>query len=271
MTGIVDIPIPNHIADQISKRCLRCYKEQQWYGENFLFDHIGDTNVVGKRILEIGCAEAGLLKFYVDKGALCSGMELSDIRYNNAVLLNEDNSLHLFQANICEPKTYNNELIEKYDAIIIRDVIEHIEKKKIALSNIYDLLIPGGKLFISFPPKYCAYAGHQQTIPVFMGKLPYLHLLPNTLYKRYLRLIGCPENKIKYLIETKKTRISIKAMRKLLLDIGFNIRKESNWIIRPAYSFRFGLPKIKNPFSWIPIFNEVFCNGVLFLLEKPEN
>jgi hypothetical protein len=130
MTGIVEIPIPNHIADQISKRCLRCYKEQQWYGENFLFDYIGDTNVVGKRILEIGCAEAGLLKFYVDKGALCSGMELSDIRYNNAVLLNEDNSLHLFQANICEPKTYNNELIEKYDAIIIRDVIEHIEKKE---------------------------------------------------------------------------------------------------------------------------------------------
>ena len=72
-------------------------------------------------------------------------------------------------------------------------------------------------------------------------------------------------------METKKTRISIKAMRKLLLDIGFNIIKESNWIIRPAYSFRFGLPKIKNPFSWIPIFNEVFCNGVLFLIEKPEN
>ena len=84
----MDIPIPTQVADQVSDRCLRCYREQQWYGENFLFDYIGDTNVVGKRILEIGCAEAGLLKFYVDKVALCSGMELSDIRYNNAVLLN---------------------------------------------------------------------------------------------------------------------------------------------------------------------------------------
>jgi len=66
----LDIPIPNHLVDQISDRCLRCYKEQQWYGENFLYDFIGDTDVAGQRILEIGCAEAGLLKFYQEKGAI---------------------------------------------------------------------------------------------------------------------------------------------------------------------------------------------------------
>ena len=130
--------------------------------------------------------------------------------------------------------------------------------------------MPGGKLFISFPPKYCAYAGHQQTVPILLGKLPYLHLLPNLLYKGYLKLIGCPKNKIEYLIETKKTRISIYEIRNLLKDIGFNIKNESNWLIRPAYSFRFGLPKIKNPLSWIPLLNEIFCNGILLLLEKPE-
>ena len=184
--------------------------------------------------------------------------------------MNGENSLHLFQANICEPQSYDNELVEKCDTIIIRDVIEHIENKRLALNNIYDLLRPGGKLFISFPPKYCAYAGHQQTVPILLGKLPYLHLLPNLFYRGYLKLIGCPKNKIEYLIETKKTRISIYEIRNLLKDIGFIIKKESNWFIRPAYSFRFGLPKIKNPFSWIPLLNEIFCNGILLLLEKPE-
>jgi len=87
----LDIPIPNHLVDQISDRCLRCYKEQQWYGENFLYDFIGDTDVAGQRILEIGCAEAGLLKFYQEKGAICSGLELSDVRFNNAILLNQAN------------------------------------------------------------------------------------------------------------------------------------------------------------------------------------
>ena len=59
-------------------------------------------------------------------------------------------------------------------------------------------------------------------------------------------------------------------MECLVQDIGFNIRKKSNWFIRPAYSFRFGLKPLKNPFNWIPFLDELFCNGVLFLLEKEE-
>ena len=74
----MDHVIPKHVSSQISERCLRCYSEQQWYGENFLFDYIGDSDVDGYKILEIGCAEAGLMKFYQGKGAVCSGLELSD-------------------------------------------------------------------------------------------------------------------------------------------------------------------------------------------------
>ena len=123
---------------------------------------------------------------------------------------------------------------------------------------------------MSFPPKYCAYAGHQQTIPKPLGKLPFLHLMPNSVYVFYLRVIGCPEKKIKYLIDTKKTRVSIGQMKKIINKIGYNIRKESNWLIRPAYSFRFGIPRIINPFSWIPVLNEILCNGALFLLIKED-
>ena len=267
----MDISILPQVAEQLTDRCLRCYREQEWYGENFLFDFIGDNDMAGKRILEIGCAEAGLLKFYNNKGAICSGLELSDVRFNNALVLNESDSLHLFQANICEPDSYESEISDKYNTIVIRDVIEHIEDKKTALTNIFNLLKPGGKLFMSFPPKYCAYAGHQQTIPTLLGKLPYLHVLPNIIYKAYLTLIGCPEKKLEYLLSTKKTRISIRQMRKLVNSIGFKVIKESNWFLRPAYSFRFGLPKMKNPFSWIPGLDEIFSNGVLYLLERQEN
>ena len=69
-----------------------------------------------------------------------SGLELSDVRFNNAILLNESSVLHLFQANICESGSYSNEIIEKYDTIVIRDVIEHIEDKATALTNIFNLL-----------------------------------------------------------------------------------------------------------------------------------
>ena len=267
----MEVPISGNFSTQISDRCLRCYKEQQWYAENFLFDYIDDTNLFKKKILEIGCAEAGLLKFYSSKGAICSGIELSDTRFNNALLLNKNEKINLFQADICKPSSYSTYINEKYDTIIIRDVIEHIGDKKTALSNIFKIMKPGGKLFMSFPPKYCAYSGHQQTIPNFLGKLPYLYMLPNVLYKKYLRLLSCPEKKINYLISTKDTRISISMMQKLINNLGFNILKQSRWISRPAYSFRFGFPKIKNRFSFIPILDEIFSNGILYLLERPKN
>ena len=256
--------------NKISKRCLRCYSEQQWYGENFLFDYSQFKDVRNKRILEIGCAEAGLLKFYHKKGAVCSGIELSDIRYNNALLLDKRNEINLFQADICNPTSYKKHIKKNFDMIIMRDVIEHIDNKRIALSNIFNILKPGGKLFMSFPPKYCAYSGHQQTISNLFGKLPYIYMLPDVIYKKYLRLISCPEKKIEYLIVTKKTRISIRKMHEIVNSLGFNILNQSKWFSRPAYAFRFNFPKIKNPFSFIPILDEIFSNGVLYLLEKPK-
>ena len=60
------------MVGDISERCLRCFKEQYWFGENFLFNYINEDSIKGKRVLEIGCAEAGLLKFYNDNGAMCS-------------------------------------------------------------------------------------------------------------------------------------------------------------------------------------------------------
>ena len=64
---------------------------------------------------------------------MCSGLELSDTRFNNAILLNDKDNLHLFQANICDPSSYKNHIKQNYDLIIIRDVIEHISNKETAL------------------------------------------------------------------------------------------------------------------------------------------
>ena len=125
----MEISFLNNSNYQISKRCLRCFDEQQWYAKNFLFDFIGDKIISNQEILEIGCAEAGLLKFYDEKGAICSGIELSDIRYKNALLLNKNKKINIFQADICNSKTFQVQLKRKFDTVIIRDVIEHIKNE----------------------------------------------------------------------------------------------------------------------------------------------
>ena len=85
----------------------------------------------------------------------------------------------------------------------------------------------------------------------------------NTVYQVLER-----EEKIDYLVETKKTRISITGLKKIVKKTGLNIKKQSSRIIRPAYKFRFGIPQLRNPFSFLPIFNEIFSNGVSFLMIK---
>ena len=50
--------------------------------------------------------------------------------------------INLFQANICIKESYEKYALKSYDTIIIRDVIEHIEDKELALTNIFNLLIP---------------------------------------------------------------------------------------------------------------------------------
>jgi len=256
------------ISSEINKRSMRAYHEQYWYGENFLYNFFDINKIKNKSVLEIGPAEAGLLKFFKEKGADCTGLELSPLRFSHSILLNDLNDLKLITGDICDKQSYKELHNHKFDYIIIRDVIEHIDNKVNALKNIYDLLSDKGQLFISFPPKYCPYAGHQQTIKNNLGKLPYIHLLPNFVYKRFLSFLKHPKEAIGYLLATKSTRISVIEMKKIFTELKFTIKKNNLYFFRPAYKFRFNLPTLKNPFSKIPVLNEIFTNGALFILTK---
>tara|TARA_A100001011_G_scaffold96429_1_gene101432 strand:+ start:4935 stop:5783 length:849 start_codon:yes stop_codon:yes gene_type:complete len=253
---------------EINKRSMRAYYEQYWYGEKFLYEFFDIKKIKDKSVLEIGPAEAGLLKFFQEKGAHTTGIELSPLRFSHSELLNNLNQLKLLTGDICDKQSYKQLHNKKYDFIIIRDVIEHIDDKFNALKNMYDLLSDEGQLFISFPPKYCPYAGHQQTIKNNIGKIPYIHLLPNFLYKRFLSFVNHPKESIGYLLATKSTRISVSGMKKLFAKSNFIIKKNNLYFLRPAYKFRFNLPTFKNPFSKIPFLNEIFTNGALFVLIK---
>ena len=47
------------MVGEITDRCIRCYKEQYWYGENFLFEYINDDNVKNKKILKLDVQKRG--------------------------------------------------------------------------------------------------------------------------------------------------------------------------------------------------------------------
>ncbi|MEE2877078.1 MAG: class I SAM-dependent methyltransferase [Candidatus Neomarinimicrobiota bacterium] len=255
-------------TEEIDARSMRAFREQAWYGEHVLAKFLGFDNYTGKKILEVGPAEAGLLQYFRSREASCTGIELSPLRFAHSQMLNDNSNIKLVAGDICDPVSYNNAFFGTFDVIVIRDVIEHIDDKTSALENMQSLLSKDGKQFISFPPRHCPFAGHQQTVKNPLCKIPYLHLLPNSLYVAYLRLMGHPSSGIEYLLATKRTRISVKKMERLFDITGFELEKRGLYFFRPAYKFRFRLPTLRNPLAWLPGFREVFSNGALYVLKR---
>jgi 2-polyprenyl-3-methyl-5-hydroxy-6-metoxy-1,4-benzoquinol methylase len=135
----------------------------------------------GLSVLEIGCAEAGNLKPFLDRGCLCTGIDISCGRIE---LAEEYFAGHPKRDNlelICED-IYKADLKGRtFDLIIMRDVIEHIPNQEKFMGFAKKFLKPDGKFFLAFPPWQNPFGGHQQVCRnKILSKLPWFHLLPKT-------------------------------------------------------------------------------------------
>ncbi|RMF08952.1 MAG: class I SAM-dependent methyltransferase [Candidatus Neomarinimicrobiota bacterium] len=257
-----------HYPD-ISRRALRAYLEQYWFAERFLSPLLVDPALPAGTLLEVGPAEGGALQYFGEQGWTCYGIELSDARFSHSQQLVQNPDIRFYQGDITDSGTYEDYDLPPMDIILLRDVIEHIADKETALQNCFDLLKPGGKLYLSFPPKGAPYAGHQQTAESIRAKLPYLHLFPDSWYATFLRRLHLPESRIRYLLSTKETRLSVSEMLHLAKEAGFTLDRFYPYFSRPEYSFRFGIPVMKNRFHRIPLLGVLLTNGITAVLEKP--
>lgn len=250
----------------MDQRHQKIFNEQVWYSKEVINPLFGDEDYSGNRILEIGCAEGGGLHFFANNGAECFGIEYSFSRFSNAVEQCNPVGINIIHGDILNPDTYKEKIQDPFDYIILRDVIEHLEDQVLALKNIKRLLKPGGKLFISFPPKYSPYAGHQQNTIKQFGRLPYIFMLPASLYRGFLQIISLKQGTITNLLSIKQTRITIRRFEHIFSQIGFVQFKRELYLIRPCYEFRFGWHRRKNLFGSLPLFREITTLGALYIL-----
>lgn len=252
---------------EIETRALRAYLEQYWFGQNFLLPYLNKNTVTGKKVLEIGTAEGGLLRYFSKMGMNCYGLELNPERYKHSQILMPDSDIRFMMGDITDNDQLTRLGLPGFDFIILRDVLEHIKHKHKTMSIIYDLLNKNGKVFISYPAKHSAFAGHQQTSGSMFVKIPYIYILPDMIYKSYMELFNVKKQKIDYLLKTKYLSVDTKKLINNCKNIGFKIEKYDKYIIRPEWKFRFGVPTLKYGFNTIsnPAF---FVNGVNLVLSK---
>jgi len=195
----------------------------------------------GKRILEIGCGEAGVLKAFTDNGCIGVGVELEEIRLVNARLWMSE-ELNSGKVSFLSKDIYlvdvNEEFKNRFDIIILKDVIEHIHDQPKLIAWMKSFLNPGGVIFFGFPPWQMPFGGHQQVMRnSILSKLPYFHLLPFGLYEWILKIF---KENVKDFAEIKETKISIERFEKIVSNEGYKIVQKEHYLINPIYEYKFG-------------------------------
>ncbi len=218
-----------------------------------------------KRVLEVGCAEGGLLNVLNEMGMDVYGLEISQERADIAIEKNP--KVEILVGDITDPEL-SSKIHGKFDLIVMREVIEHVMDKHAIFSNLTKMLSSNGYLFISFPPKYSPFAGHQQIAKSFLKIIPYLHLLPRFVLDPLAKFLGEVNGYVDEIKLHYSTGMNINLFEKFCNGFNLTPVKKDLYIFRPIYAGRFGLPTL--PSLNIYLIREGITMGYEVLLKKNE-
>lgn len=208
-------------------------------------------------VLEVGCAEGGVLQAFLDLGCTGVGVELLPQRLELARGYLEasirEGRVALMAKNVYDVVP-ERDFKQLFDLIVLKDVIEHIPDQARLLQQLGTFLKPGGHIFLGFPPWQMPFGGHQQICKHrLLSKFPYYHLLPATVYKKILEAGGEAPHVVKELLEIKDTGLSIGQFERMARQTNFNILGKQLYLINPIYRYKFNL----NPRKQIEILGNV--------------
>lgn len=228
----------------------------------------------GMRVLEIGCAEAGVLKAFTERGCITVGVELDEPRLVFARQFMKDElangQIHFVSKDIYHVHI-EGELKGRFDIIILKDVIEHIHNQEKLIAWMKGLLKEGGVIFFGFPPWQMPFGGHQQVMSSkLLSKLPYYHLLPMPVYKRILKM---GNQDVAAFAEIKETGISIERFEKIVKNAGYKVANKIHYFLNPIYTLKFGWKTRQQLalISSIPWVRNFFTTCVYYLITVSHN
>lgn len=225
-------------------------------------------------VLEVGCAEGGVLQAFLDLGCTGVGVELLPQRLDLARgyladAIQEDR-VSLMAKNVYDVVP-EQDFKQLFDLIVLKDVIEHIPNQEQLLQKLGSFLKPGGHIFLGFPPWQMPFGGHQQICRHrLLSKLPYYHLLPATAYRKVLETAGEATHVVQELLEIKTTGLSIGQFEKIARRTNFNISGKQLYLINPIYRYKFGLEPRKQIgiLGNVPYLRNFVTTCAYYLLKK---
>ena len=254
----------------------RYFDIQQLNSQKYLLPFIESNFSIkeGMRVLEIGCGEGGVLKPFLEKGAICVGVEFDKTRIENGENWLADDiekgKLSFVIKDIYD--TSVESLGGKFDIILLKDVIEHIHDQEKLLTRLKDFLNKDGFIFFGFPPWQMPFGGHQQLSHSSLSKVPYFHLFPRPVYKGILKLFKEKDHVVNDLLEIKDTGISIERFEKIVRKANYKVVDKIHYLFNPIYEYKFNIkPKIQNKLiSKIPYLRDYFTTCVYYIIKSTQ-
>lgn len=224
----------------------------------------------GFRVCEIGSAEGGVLHAFSVVGAGDSlGTDIALDRIEKGEYITSLSELNVeYSAHDILFDEIPAKWLEAFDLVLLRDVIEHLDDTFLALSNIKRIIKPNGHLFVTFPPYNSPYGGHQHTLAGnFISKLPYIHLLPNSLFHSIIS--SGREQDIEEVKRLQSIRMNAQKFLKAAYNSGYELAKEEYYLLRPVFKMKFGLPELKlTTLAKFNLIKNYFSLEAAFLLKK---
>ena len=237
---------------------------QETLASNYYIPFLKNNNIEleNKKILEIGCGNGGFIKAFSKYSPNCTGFDIKNLDWN-------DDKVRYMHLNIFDEDFYAH-ISEKFDIIILRDVIEHIDnnlndslfKKIESLSNESSVIL------ITFPPFYSPFGLHQQALlSSFCRYIPFLSLIPKTIMKI---IFCCRKNEnIDEMLSLYDSGMRISLFYRLIRKFNYKVIAQKFFHIRPSHELRYGFKTKESNFLYnIPIVRELLITGTAFLLNK---
>ena len=224
----------------------------------------------GMRVLEIGCGEGGVLKSFINKGCVGVGVELDvpRIELANEYLPEDIKAGRLrFVAKDIYLVDADKDLDGVFDIIVLKDVIEHIHDQPKLIGWMKKFLKPEGIIFFGFPPWYMPFGGHQQICKSKVSRLPFIHLLPRSIYRWILK--SRKEN-VDEMMEIRETGISIERFEKICKSEGYSFLNRRHYLLNPIYEWKFGWKPRKQLglIKAIPFFRNFLTTCVYYIIQQ---
>lgn len=108
-------------------------------------DRLGDVR--GLAVLEVGPGHGFLFQELERRGAKVAGADLAT-HYLSKL---DDGNRALYQIDVQNPTTFPQEILGRFDIVVIVDVLEHLTHPQDALFSIRGLLAEGGRIYLRVP------------------------------------------------------------------------------------------------------------------------